>query len=107
MTYMRADGVGAANLGSVDRPWRPDRGQRHNPPFVRIGAGCLIGAGAVGVLDIPQGCVAFGNPAIVRGRGGDLKAIEERAEMVSNSVSRYCSTGSVPLTRNGRRDDRD
>jgi acetyltransferase-like isoleucine patch superfamily enzyme len=76
-------------------------------PFVRIGAGCLIGAGAVVVLDIPQGCVAFGNPAIVRGRVGDLKAIEERAEMVSNSVSRYCSTGSVPLTRNGRRDDRD
>jgi acetyltransferase-like isoleucine patch superfamily enzyme len=58
-------------------------------PFARIGAGCLIGAGAVVVLDIPSGCVAFGNPAVVRGRVGDLKSIEDRVEAVSGSASRY------------------
>lgn len=58
-------------------------------PFARIGAGCLIGGGAVVVLDIPPGCVAFGNPAVVRGRVGDLKSIEERVEAVSGSASRY------------------
>lgn len=58
-------------------------------PFVRIGAGALIGAGAVVVLDIPDGCVAFGNPATVRGRVGDLTSIEKRVEAVTNSASRY------------------
>ena len=58
-------------------------------PFVRIGAGCLIGAGAVVVLDVPEGSVAFGNPAVVRGRVGDLTAIEHRLEAVTGSVHRY------------------
>jgi acetyltransferase-like isoleucine patch superfamily enzyme len=58
-------------------------------PFVRVGAGSLIGAGAVVVFDIPDGCVAFGNPAIVRGRVGDLTSIELRVEAVTNSASRY------------------
>ena len=40
-------------------------------PFVRIGAGALIGAGAVVVLDIPPGVVAYGNPGRrSRSRGG-------------------------------------
>jgi acetyltransferase-like isoleucine patch superfamily enzyme len=58
-------------------------------PFVRIGAGCLIGAGAVVVADVPPGSVAFGNPATVRGRVEDLRAIEARVEPDSNSASRY------------------
>jgi acetyltransferase-like isoleucine patch superfamily enzyme len=58
-------------------------------PFVRIGAGCLIGAGAVVVHDIPDGSVAFGNPATVRGHVRDLTSIEQRVEAVTNSASRY------------------
>jgi acetyltransferase-like isoleucine patch superfamily enzyme len=58
-------------------------------PFVRIGAGCLIGAGAVVVRDIPDGCVAYGNPATVRGRVGELRSIEARVDAVTDSASRY------------------
>jgi acetyltransferase-like isoleucine patch superfamily enzyme len=79
-------------------------------PFVRIGACCLIGAGAVVVFDIPEGSVAFGNPAVVRGRVDDLISIEKRVEAVSNSANRYRRTYQeraqvVSLGR--RRDDRD
>lgn len=58
-------------------------------PFVRIGPGCLIGAGAVVARDVPPNCVAFGNPAEVRGKVGDLEAIEHRIEAVATSASRY------------------
>jgi acetyltransferase-like isoleucine patch superfamily enzyme len=58
-------------------------------PFVRIGAGCLIGAGSVVVRDIPEGAVAFGNPAVVRGGVDDLTAIESRIEPTIASASRY------------------
>ena len=62
-------------------------------PFVRIGAGCLIGAGAVVVRDIPDGSVAFGNPATVRGMVGQLQAIEARVDAVTDSASRYRFSG--------------
>ena len=62
-------------------------------PFVRIGAGCLIGAGAVVVRDIPDGSVAYGNPATVRGTVRRLQAIEARVDAVTDSVSRYRFTG--------------
>jgi serine acetyltransferase len=58
-------------------------------PFVRIGAGCLIGAGAVVARDIPDGTVAFGNPATVKGEVRDLPAIETRVDAVAASASRY------------------
>jgi acetyltransferase-like isoleucine patch superfamily enzyme len=58
-------------------------------PFVRIGAGSLVGAGAVVASDIPPGSVAFGNPATVRGQVDGLVAIERRVEAVSGSASRY------------------
>jgi len=65
-------------------------------PFVRIGAGCLIGAGAVVVRDIPDGTVAFGNPATVRGEVRGLLAIEDRVDAVAASVSRYRLASGVP-----------
>jgi serine acetyltransferase len=58
-------------------------------PFVRIGAGCLIGAGAVVARDIPDGAVAFGNPARVRGVVQDLPPIEARISPASCAASRY------------------
>jgi acetyltransferase-like isoleucine patch superfamily enzyme len=76
-------------------------------PFVRIGAGCLIGAGAVVVRDIPDGTVAFGNPATVRGEVRDLRAIEGRLDAVTASVSRYRLAAGVPEApwQEGSRDD--
>jgi len=47
-------------------------------PFVRIGDGCLVGAGSVVTHDLPPGTVAVGNPARVRGRVADLRPIDER-----------------------------
>jgi acetyltransferase-like isoleucine patch superfamily enzyme len=64
-------------------------------PFVRIGAGCLIGAGAVVVRDIPDGSVAFGNPATVRGMVRQLQAIEARVDPVTDSASRYRFSGAA------------
>jgi acetyltransferase-like isoleucine patch superfamily enzyme len=58
-------------------------------PFVRIGSGSLVGAGAVVVRDIPERAVAYGNPATVRGEVGDLTPIEARIEAVTTSASRY------------------
>jgi acetyltransferase-like isoleucine patch superfamily enzyme len=34
---------------------------------LRLGAGCMIGAGSVVTRDVPAGALAFGNPARVRG----------------------------------------
>jgi acetyltransferase-like isoleucine patch superfamily enzyme len=65
-------------------------------PFVRIGPGCLIGAGAVVARDIPAGRVAFGNPATVRGHVRDLAAIRGRVAAASGSVSRYRLAGRRP-----------
>ena len=58
-------------------------------PFVRIGAGCLVGAGAVVARDIPAGRIAYGNPATVRGEVDRLRAIEQRVEVDPASAGRY------------------
>jgi|GEM_PF-1648629 len=34
-------------------------------PGVRVGDGCIVGAGSVVVRDVPDGCVVVGNPAEV------------------------------------------
>ena len=49
-------------------------------PYVRIGAGCLVGAGSVVTRDLPPGAVAYGNPAVVRGRSSDLGDIAARVD---------------------------
>jgi acetyltransferase-like isoleucine patch superfamily enzyme len=58
-------------------------------PYVRIGAGCLIGAGSVVTRDIPAGVVAFGNPAKVRQAVGELPNVYGRVVPDEQSVSRY------------------
>lgn len=47
-------------------------------PYVRIGAGALIGAGSVVSRDIPAGMVAFGNPAKPRRPVEELPDIAAR-----------------------------
>lgn len=58
-------------------------------PFVRIGEGCLIGAGSVVTRDIAPGLVAFGNPARVHGRVSSLGDIGPRIRPDSASASRF------------------
>lgn len=58
-------------------------------PYVRIGAGALIGAGAVVTRDIPAGMVAFGNPAQPRGMVAELPRLDDRVIAEARSVSRY------------------
>ena len=58
-------------------------------PFVRIGAGALIGAGSVVTRDIPAAVVAFGNPAVPRRAITELPEIEGRVVMDTASASLY------------------
>jgi acetyltransferase-like isoleucine patch superfamily enzyme len=58
-------------------------------PFVRIGDGCLVGAGSVVTRDLPAGTVAFGNPAVVRGRVADLADVSARVQSDDASAARF------------------
>jgi acetyltransferase-like isoleucine patch superfamily enzyme len=58
-------------------------------PYVRIGAGTLIGAGSVVTRDIPAGMIAFGNPATIRREVAALPDIDDRVVAEARSVSRY------------------
>jgi serine acetyltransferase len=58
-------------------------------PFVRIGAGALIGAGSVVTRDIPAGVVAFGNPAVPHRTVAELPDIDGRVVMDTLSASPY------------------
>ena len=52
-------------------------------PYVRIGAGALIGAGTVVTRDVPAGAVVWGNPGQVRGRVKDLR-VHERLRLIKH-----------------------
>src|SRR6185369_16053138 len=58
-------------------------------PFVRIGAGAIIGAGSVVTRDIPPGAVAFGNPAVVHGRVDKLRRVSQRVQADPSSAAPY------------------
>jgi len=58
-------------------------------PFVRIGAGAIVGAGATVTRDLPDGCVAYGNPAVVRGSVEDLVQVADRVEAATGSAAPY------------------
>lgn len=58
-------------------------------PYVRVGAGCLVGSGSVVTRDLPAGTVAFGNPARVRGTVEDLQHIDARLVAQELSVNRF------------------
>jgi acetyltransferase-like isoleucine patch superfamily enzyme len=54
-------------------------------PYVRIGAGALVGAGSTVTRDLPDGCVAYGSPAVVRGSVHDLPDIASRVAAAAGS----------------------
>ena len=58
-------------------------------PYVRIGAGSLIGAGSVVTRDIPAGMVAFGNPATARHPVAALAKVDDRVITEEGSASQY------------------
>jgi acetyltransferase-like isoleucine patch superfamily enzyme len=60
-------------------------------PYVRIGPGCLVGAGSVVTRDLPPGCLAYGSPARVRGRREDVEPIELRVGRDPSSPSGYAA----------------
>jgi len=71
-------------------------------PYVRIGAGCLVGAGSVVTRDLPAGTVAYGNPAVVRGNVADLRDITTRVQQ-TDSASRFRVAGTSQLTQDAGR----
>jgi acetyltransferase-like isoleucine patch superfamily enzyme len=57
-------------------------------PFVRIGAGAIIGSGAVVTRDVPAGMVAYGNPALPHRRVSDLPDIVDRVAALPAAARR-------------------
>jgi acetyltransferase-like isoleucine patch superfamily enzyme len=67
-------------------------------PFVRIGAGALIGSGSVVTRDVGPGMVAYGNPAVPRRRVADLPRIAGRvAALAHASGLRPATPGDQPV----------
>ncbi|WP_211291046.1 DapH/DapD/GlmU-related protein [Kineococcus xinjiangensis] len=65
-------------------------------PYVRIGEGAVVGAGAVVTRDLPPGCLAYGNPARVVGpRPGNADAIRARLAAAPALLARLARWGRV------------
>ena len=73
-------------------------------PFVRIGAGAMIGSGSVVTRDIEPGMVAYGNPALPRRRVADLPQIGNRVAAMATAsglrrrpgrISRWRASGTA------------
>jgi acetyltransferase-like isoleucine patch superfamily enzyme len=58
-------------------------------PSVRLGAGCLVGAGSVVTRDVPAGAVVYGSPAAVHGRVDELTPMAARVLEAPDSLSGY------------------
>jgi acetyltransferase-like isoleucine patch superfamily enzyme len=72
-------------------------------PYVRIGDGCLVGAGSVVTRDLPAGTVAYGNPARVRGLVAQLAEIRTRVAEDPVSAARYrLAASTTPDDRDPR-----
>jgi acetyltransferase-like isoleucine patch superfamily enzyme len=56
-------------------------------PFVRVGAGCVVGSGSVVTRDLPDGTLAYGNPARVVGKA-DRSPDEIRARLAGSPALR-------------------
>lgn len=56
-------------------------------PFVRVGAGCVVGSGSVVTRDLPDGTLAYGNPARVVG-SADRTPDEIRARLAGSPALR-------------------
>lgn len=76
-------------------------------PYVRIGDGCLVGAGSVVTRDLPAGIVAYGNPARVHGLVAQLADIGTRVAEDPVSSARFRLAASTTPDHADTVDDRD
>jgi acetyltransferase-like isoleucine patch superfamily enzyme len=68
-------------------------------PFVRIGAGTVVGAGSVVTRDLPAGVVAYGNPARPVKAVGELQDIAQRTAEGDVRSRLERRTGAAPERR--------
>jgi acetyltransferase-like isoleucine patch superfamily enzyme len=54
-------------------------------PYITIGRGAIIGAGAVVTRDVPDGMLAYGNPAVVAREVPDVSYVESRVRPAKES----------------------
>ena len=59
-------------------------------PYVTIGAGAIVGAGAVVTKDIPSGAIAYGSPAVPH---GEVEKLGDVADRIRNARRR---AGTAP-----------